>query len=53
MVQIWRQGDNFYAFETLSKMADLKKKIALMNKRQSFCYPTVYRTHMVLGPIWF
>jgi hypothetical protein len=41
MVQIWRLGDNFCAFETLSKMANLKKKIALMKKRQSFCYPTV------------
>jgi hypothetical protein len=27
MVQIWRQGDNFCAFETLSKMADLKKNL--------------------------
>lgn len=45
MVQIWRPEDNFCAFETLSKMADLKFFSALMQKRQSFCYPTV---HMVV-----
>jgi hypothetical protein len=39
--QIWRSGDNFCAFETLSKTTDLEKKIAMMKKRQSFCYPTV------------
>jgi hypothetical protein len=44
MVQIWRLGNNFCAFETLSKMAHLKKKFALMNKRQSFCYPTIHST---------
>jgi hypothetical protein len=41
MVQIWRPGDNFCAFETLSKLADFLKKFALMQKRQSFCYPIV------------
>jgi hypothetical protein len=41
MVQIRRPRDNFCAFETLSKMADLKSFFALMKKRQSFCYPTV------------
>jgi hypothetical protein len=43
MVQIWRPGDNFCAFKTLSKMANLKFCFALMKKRQSFCYPTVQR----------
>jgi hypothetical protein len=41
MVQIWKLGDNFCIFETLSKMADLKFFFALMKKRQSFYYPTV------------
>jgi hypothetical protein len=39
MVQIWRPGDNFCAFETLSKMVDLKVFFALMQKRQSFLLP--------------
>jgi hypothetical protein len=41
MVQIWRPRNNFCAFETLSKMAGLKEKIALMKKLQSFCYPII------------
>jgi hypothetical protein len=48
MIQIWRLRDNFCAFETHSKMADLKKKIALMKKRQSLCYPTVECNGFVL-----
>jgi hypothetical protein len=36
MVQIWRPGDNFCAFETLSKMANLKKNFALMKNANLF-----------------
>jgi hypothetical protein len=50
MVQIRRPGDNFCAFETLSKMAGLKSFFALMKKRQSFCYPTVQGTKVSKAP---
>jgi hypothetical protein len=50
MVKIWRPGDNFCAFERISEMADLKKKIALMKKRQFFCYPTVHESIWTLVP---
>jgi hypothetical protein len=42
MVHIWRSGDNFCAFETLSKTTNLKKIIAMIKKHQSFCYPSVH-----------
>jgi hypothetical protein len=45
MAEIWRPRHNFCAFETLSKMEDLKKNSALMKKRQSFCYPAVHILH--------
>jgi hypothetical protein len=48
MVQIWRPGDNFCAFETLSKMADLKFFSALIKKTPIFLLP--YCTFLSLAP---